>query len=284
MSRTNVVVALAVVVACVAPADVRAQNREHQQMAAELRILQEQNQLLSQAIQKALQQLDLAVKSINERLDASDAASRKALADQKVQMDGLATELRVIKERTQDSSARIGTLTEEIEAMRGSLATLSAPPPPTVYDPFTGLPIDPPASAGVAPAPSLLGISPTRLYQEAYSDYTAGLFDLAIDGFETYLREFPTYDQAGRAQLLIGDSYMQLKKHPEAMAAYRAVIDNYPSGDSVPEAYLGLGLAQRALGRIDEARTSWETVVQRYKDSSAAIIARQRLDGLPPAP
>lgn len=281
MSR--VVAALAVAAACLAPAGAIAQNREHQLMAAELRILQEQNQLLSLAVQKAMEQLEQAVKSINARLDESDQAARKAQADQKVQIETLTSELRVIKERTQDASARIGTLTEEVEAMRESMAALSAPPPAVVIDPFTGLPIDPPASSSAAPSPtpSALGISPSRLYQEAYNDYTIGLFDLAIDGFETYLREFPTYDQADRAQLLIGDSYMQLKRYGDAVTAYRAVIDNYPSEDSVPEAYLGLGQAQRAQGRIDEARQAWETVVQKYKDSSAAIIARQRLDGLP---
>lgn len=288
MKRINAVATVIVALACVAPAPASAQNREHQQMAAELRILQEQNQLLSLSLQKALATFDEAVKSINARLDASDAATRKALADQKVLIDSLATEVRVIRERTQDASTRIGTLTEEIEAMRGSLAQIAVPPAVTGYDPFTGLPLEPQQPGGTTPtaaAPtSSLGISPSRLYQEAWSDYTAGLFDLAIDGFETYLREFPTYEQADDAQLRIGDSYMAQKRYPEAITAYTAVIQNYPTGDAVAEAFLQLGQAQRAIGQIDAARASWETLIQKYKDSNSAIIARQRLEGLPPRP
>jgi tol-pal system protein YbgF len=285
MKRIRVIAAV-VVIACAAPVHGAAQNREHQQMAAELRILQEQNQLLSVAVQKALARLEDAVTSINTRLDASDAATRKSLADQKLIIDSLATEVRVIRERTQDSNTRIGTLTEEIEAMRGSIATLAVPTPPTAYDPFTGLPIDQQPGGGLPSAPSVssLGISPTRLYQEAWTDYTAGLFGLAINGFETYLREFPTYEQADDAQLHIGASYMAQKQYPEAIMAFMAVIRDYPKGDKVADAYLSLGEAQRAIGQIDAARGSWETVIRMYKDSNSAIIARQWLQGLQPPP
>ena len=256
-------------------------------MAAELRILQEQNQQLSLALQKTLAQLEEAVKSINARLDASDAATRKALADQKLIIDNSSTELRVIRERAQDSSTRIGTLTEEVEALRRSLTTLTTTlavqQQTRTVDPDTGLPIEQPQPVA-PPAVASLGVSPSRLYQTAWGEYTSGQYTLAISGFEHFLREFPTSELADDAQLHVGKSYMAQKKFQDAAAALSALIRNYPSGDKVPEAYLELGQAQRQMGQTDLARRSWEMIVNNYKDSSSAIIARQRLDGLPPAP
>jgi tol-pal system protein YbgF len=284
------VAAVAALLTCAIPATALAQNREHQQMAAELRILQEQNLQLSLALQKTLAQLEEAVKSINARLDASDMATRKALADQKLIIDNASTELRVIRERTQDSSTRIGTLTEEVEALRKSVTTMATQQQQLqqqlrqpAIDPDTGLPIEPPPAiaAGPPPPPSAsLGMSPTRLYQSAWNDYTSGQFTLAISGFEHFLREFPASELADDAQLHIGRSHMSQKRFQDAATAFSAVISNYPSGDKLPEAHLELGQAQFQLGQSDLARKSWETVVNNYKDSSSAIIARQRLDGL----
>ena len=285
------VAAVAALLTCAMPATALAQNREHQQMAAELRILQEQNLQLSLALQKTLAQLEEAVKSINTRLDASDAATRKALADQKLIIDSASTELRVIRERTQDSSTRIGTLTEEVEALRKSVTSVAAQQQQQMQllqqqqqpaiDPDTGLPIEPPPVAATAPPPpASLGISPTRLYQSAWNDYTSGQYSLAISGFEQFLREFPTSELADDAQLHIGRSHMSEKKFQEAAAVFSSLIRTYPSGDKLPEAHLELGQAQAQLGQTDLARKSWETVVNNYKDSSSAIIARQRLEGL----
>jgi tol-pal system protein YbgF len=281
MKTTTLATVAALVLTCLAPGPAAAQNREHQQMAAELRILQEQNRLLALALQETVTQLAAAVKAITDRLDTSDAASRKALADQKLVIDTVNTELRVIRERTQDSGTRIGTLTEEIEAMRGAITALATRPPSV--DPMTGLagdPLQPPT-----PPLARAGISPSRLYQTAWGDYTAGQYSLAISGFETFLREFPASEQfADDARLNIGNSYLALKRFPEAATAFSSVIQDYPKGDKIPEAYLNLGQAQRSMGQTEAARASWEMVIQNYRTSSSAIIAQQRLDGLPPAP
>jgi tol-pal system protein YbgF len=277
--KTILAIVAALVLAGLTPAPAAAQYREHQQMAADLRILQEQNQQLSLALQKTLIQLEEAVKAITTRLDASDGASRKALADQKLLIDAVNTELRVIRERTQDSSTRIGTLTEEVEALRGSISTLATPAPS--FDPITGLTSE---SLVAPPAPVRAGVSPSRLYQTAWTDYTAGQYSLAISGFEAFLRDFPTSEQADDAQLNIGNSYLAQRKFQEAATAFSAVIRLYPLGDKLPEAFLNLGQAQRSLGQTEAARASWDTVIQKYRTSSSAIIAQQRLDGLPPAP
>ena len=70
-----------------APSPSHAQNREHQLMAAEQRIMMERLQLLETANEKTLAQLaQIAqlIKAVNDRIDASDAAMAPSAAGQRV--------------------------------------------------------------------------------------------------------------------------------------------------------------------------------------------------------
>ena len=55
----------------------------------------------------------------------------------------------------------------------------------------------------------------------AFSDYAAGQWPLAIQGFETYIRAFPRSEQADDAQFYIGEAYQLDGKMREALAAFR---------------------------------------------------------------
>jgi tol-pal system protein YbgF len=264
-----------------------AQNREHQQLAADSRMLQEQTQQLANALTALSEALNQAVKTINARLDDTTNATRKAFADQKLLIDNMANDVRVVRERTDDTNLRIATLREELEALRTSVLAMQqaalAPPPP-VFDP--NAPIDPNAPPPVAqpvvpaPLPSTVGLSPTRMLETARGDYFAGQYSLAITGFDAFLKAFPRSESAGEAQHYIGESYASQNRWEDSVAAYNAVIQTYPTSSIVPETYYKRGLAQERMGQIDAARESWETVVKMYPDSDGARLAKQGLDRL----
>ena len=266
-----------------------AQNREHQQMAAELRMLQEQTQQLAITLAAVNQALAESVKLLNARMDEDANALRKGFADQKLLIDNMATDVSRIRERANDTNVRIGSLQEELEALRTTVQTLqqtavapSAPSP--VVDPLapagTGTSTAPaPLPPPVAP-PSTAGLSPTRLYETAQADYFAGQWSSAISGFEAFLRAFPRSEQADDAQLYIGETYFAQNQWSEAIAAYNQLIQSYPGTNSVPVAYYKRGLAQERLGQIDAARTSWEAAAKSFPDSDAGRLAKQNLDRL----
>jgi tol-pal system protein YbgF len=272
----------AALLACLAmAAPAGAQNREHQQLAAEARMLQEQTQQLAIAIA----QLNEALKAINARIDATGNDNRKGFADQRLLIDNMANDVRVVRERTDDTNLRIATLREELEALRTSVlamqqASLAAPP----VDPSA--PVDPnapaPAPVTAPPLPSTLGLSPTRLLETARGDYFAGQYALAITGFEQFLKAFPRSESAGEAQFYIGESYYSQSRWPDAIAAYNAVIQNYPMSGSVAEAYYKRGLAQERAGQVDAARASWEAAIKLYPESDGARLSKQSLDRLRP--
>ena len=158
-------------------------------------------------------------------------------------------------------------------------------PPPAVVDPNGG-PALPPGpiqtttstTAPPAPAaPAAIGTSPTKAWEQAYGDYAAGLYDLAVDGFTAFIRDFPKHDQADDAQFLIGRSYLQDAKNDKAVEAFDKVIRTYPASNSIPDSYYLKGVALRNLRQLDRAREAWETVVKTYPDSAAASLAKQAL-------
>ena len=72
----------------------------------------------------------------------------------------------------------------------------------------------------------------------AFSDYAAGQWPLAIQGFETYMRAFPRSEQADDAQFYIGEAYQLDGKMREALAAYERVAADYPQSNRAADCVL----------------------------------------------
>jgi tol-pal system protein YbgF len=262
------------------PAVASAANKEHQQLMAEIRMLQEQQQQL----QQMLGGLADTLKAMNTRLDSDADVTRKAFADQKLLVTGINDTVRVLREKADDTNVRLSTMTQEVQSLRQTVASMPGPqgapgtgaPDAAPGDPAAGPPA-PSTGAGSAPGAN---ISPTRMYDQSYADYSAGQYDLAVEGFQAFIRTFPTSPNADEAQLYIGYSLYNAGKNTEALAALQKVISDYPQSNSVSSAYYKLGLTYEALKQVDTARKAFETVVQKYPSSYDAVLAQQALERL----
>jgi tol-pal system protein YbgF len=288
MCNVRVAVA-AVLLVSSAAAPASAADRQHEQMMADIRMLQEQ----AQQLQLMLGTLAEAIKTVSARIDEQAGAMRKALADQKLQADTLSGDVRVLREKLDETNVRLTSLSQDIEGLREAIPP---PAPPSAAAP--GSPLTDPAADGTttpsqtapaagdtgSPAPTTgaaaTGMTPRRLYETAYADYTAGQWSLAIQGFETYLKTYPKSDLADDAQYYIGESYAGDSKYKDAAAAYEKVIREYPSSNILPEAWYKVGISYDRLGQADKAREAFDYVVKNYPDTDAGRIARQNLDRL----
>jgi len=103
---------------------VAAQSREQRQMMADLRMLQEQNQTLQNVLGSIIE----AIKAVSTRIDDQAKATGKAMADEKLVIDNLTNNVREIREKLDDNSVRLGSLNQEVEALRQGLQQLNARP------------------------------------------------------------------------------------------------------------------------------------------------------------
>ncbi|MEO8260082.1 MAG: tol-pal system protein YbgF [Acidobacteriota bacterium] len=280
---SRVVVALLFASALARPA--AAANKEQQQLMADVRMLQEQSQQLQNLIGALNTTMSEALKAINARLDEQAGNNRKSFADQKLTVDTLSSDLKVVREKVDDNNVRIGSLSQEVDALRQGLQQLNAarPPAPAPSDTADGAiaPVEAPPNAAAPPALPI-GTSPQRLYEQASGSYSAGLYDLAIEGFQAYIRSFPKSDMADDAQLQIGHSYLAQGKNDKAVEEYDKVIRTYPGGNAVPDAYYKKGIALADLKQLEQAREAFETAARNFPDSTAAMLAKQRLTALAP--
>lgn len=255
-----------------------AANKEHLQLMAEIRMLQEQNAQL----QQLLGSLQDTLKTVTTKIDDQSAATRKAMADQSLAVNGIGDNVRVLREKTDETNVRLSTVGQELDQLRQAIASQPAPQTtsiPTGGDPAaagTGAPTAPPP---VSTTPGT--VSPQRMYEASYDDYTAGRFDLAIQGFQGFIQAFPRLANAADAQYNIGMSYYQLSKWTEARDAFQKVITDYPqNSDRVSEAFYKLGQTYERLTQVDNAKRMYETLIQKFPSSFSASQARQALDRL----
>ncbi len=291
MRHSVLVAACSFVLASAAFGPAPAAAQEQVQMMADIRMLQEQGQRL----QLLLAALDESLRAVNARLDQQNETTRKAFADQRLNLDALSTDLRVVREKVDDNNIRIGSLSQEVDALRQSVLRMSvaAPPGTTSADPAAPGDAPPLVDAGGAPSsappvvadpspalPIAPGTSPQRLWDMAFAEYGAGQFDLAIMGFEAYVKSFPRSDQADDAQVYICSAYLNDGNYEKAVETCDVAIRTYPDGNALPEAYYRKGVALQSLQRLDEARASFEQVLSAYPDTVAATLAQQRLEAL----
>jgi len=295
MQKITTVLAIGLIGLIAGSTPARAQNREHQQQTAELRMLQEQTQQLA----LSLAQIAETLKALNARLDATEQTAQKRYADQELIIKNLSNDLSAIRERTQDTDTRLRSLSDEINALRSTMTSLpsllsqSGAATPLAGDGTTGA--GQPGATGVGPSgppptagSSTLGLSPSRMLEAARGDYFSGNYPAAISGFEALVKAFPTSEAAGEAYYYLGETHFTQKRYQEAASAYGQVIQNYKKSSWVPDAYFKRGRALESLGMNEEARALYEQLVKAYPDSQQAGLASQSLkrmgrQGGPPA-
>jgi tol-pal system protein YbgF len=214
------------------------------------------------------------------------------MADQTLTVTNVGENVRVLREKADDTNVRISSVSQEIEALRQALASQPAPqaavPAPTVE----GAPgTTPPGATGAPPQPTApaptgtsnpipLGVSQQRMFDNTMDDYTAGRYDLAIQGFESFIQAFPRSPRAAEAQLNIGHSLYNQSKWSEAADAFQKVISDYPQSPSVSEAYFKLGASYERMNQLDQAKTAYDTVIKNYPNTVDANLARQAMERL----
>jgi len=280
--RTRVFVLLgAATLPLAAVSTAAAQSRAERQMNADIRILQEQTQQL----QVLVTTLTDALEVISQKLDEQAGVNRRTFADLRLITDNISGDVRIVREKIDETNVRLASFDQEVQAIQLSIQTLQLPPPPLEGDPTVtedGAVAAGPSSV-LPPRPTPVnppGVSPGRMYDTAHGDYMSGQYSLAIQGFEAFLRTFPTLPDAASAQYYIGEAYRSDGQDDAALTAYDKVLADYPDSSVVADALYRRGDLLQKRGQLDAAKSEYERVITDYPDSSPARLARQRLDGL----
>ena len=137
------------------------------------------------------------------------------------------------------------------------------------------VPAETPGDSG---APS--NYSEKESYNTAKQAYDREDYEVARQGFETFLKNFPKSSLANNARFWIGESYFKQGWFQKAILEYQDVIEKYPNGNKVPSAYLKQGLSFDKLGEKANARLVFQELIKKFPNSSEAKTARQKISQL----
>ena len=202
------------------------------------------------------------IRRLNESLADQNALLKRQLETRRAQDEAVQSALT-------DITDRVSELGERLQALAVAPAAVAGPAAGGVD----------PGPTGALPAPAVTGPPPRELYSQSYADYARGNYDVAIQGFTQYQRHpAAASDLVDNAQYWIGESHYGKKNYGEAIAAWDALLRDYPASDKLPDARVKKGMALEKMGRRRQALAEYRYVVDRYPNSPAARIARDHLN------
>ena len=200
-------------------------------------------------------QLNDQVAKLNNSLSRLDVVVSNRTEDARSQDRSLLAEIRELHDKLDDNSIIISMLTQQLSDYRLQTAMRG--------------------DAGAAH-----GLSQEVMFNQAMVDYMQGDFDMAIEGFMTYVETFPGGEGAARAWLHMGDSHESMNRLRQAVEAFTRVINNYPQAAVVPTALYKRGQIEVALRERDNAIADFRDILDRFPTAPEAALARAELQQL----
>lgn len=118
---------------------------------------------------------------------------------------------------------------------------------------------------------------PSTIYYAAYSDYIKENFDLAIEGFRQFIRNYPESGLADNSLYWIGECYYAKKKYQDAINTFNELLNKYKDGDKAPAAILKKGYALLEMGRQNEGLAILKELISRFPLSEESSLAGQKI-------
>jgi tol-pal system protein YbgF len=116
-------------------------------------------------------------------------------------------------------------------------------------------------------------------YQQAYGLLQDRRFDDAIQAFEAFLDAYPSGQYAGNAMYWLGELHL-VSEPPDLEQARQSLVQVlrlFPDHRKVPDALYKLGVIYRALGEAPQARAYLEQVLAEHPDATVARKAASLL-------
>ena len=193
-------------------------------------------------------------------------------------------ELERMKKRQKDMYLDIDQRVRQLEQAKSASAPTPAmgefvPAPSANMAPAPASSATPSTSSTTATA--ITGSQDERLaYERAFNFLKDGRYDLAVAAFKTFVKTYPGGSYADNAQYWLAEANYVQRNFKTALIEFDKVVTNFPNSPKRADALLKMGYTYQELGDIDKARMSLNNVVMNYPNSTAASLAKKRIQDL----
>ena len=224
-----------------------------------------------------------------ELRDHISTVSRSQDQEQK-RLDALQRRLEAL-ERGRDSESarpkfdpRVDELSARIQKLEGRLAKSEEAVGIPVVPKLEPIPGEPPRLSkpqkptdGQTTMPAVPTITPTSAFNLAYNDYLNGKYELAVAGFQRFVKDFPGTSLTPNAYYWLGESSYQQKDYVRAMQSFEYLSTEYPGNEKVPAALFKSGLAAGETGDLAKSKKNLKRVIEEFPTSDEAKLAKNKL-------
>ena len=204
---------------------------------------------------------------------------QKSVADQGVRFDQLMTDLQILQGKLEENNFRVKELAQKLDDKTFRIAELTSRFE-QLENKVKSLPTGTVAEASAPEKekkPEPKAPEPSVAYKQAKDDYDKTNFDLAIAGFQNYLKLFPDSSQADSAQYWIGECYYSKKEYEKSIEEFTRLLKNHPQSDKAPGARLKIGYSYLNEKNNAKAKENLQKVVKDYPTSREAELAKEKL-------
>lgn len=117
----------------------------------------------------------------------------------------------------------------------------------------------------------------SRAYEAALNLFRANKLKESAAAFDAFAKAHPDSGMTPSAHYWQGNAYYSLQDCRRSIDAHRQLVSKWPTHAKAPDALLNIGVCQQKLGDSKAARSTFEALLAKYPESSAASTARQRL-------
>jgi len=182
------------------------------------------------------------------------------------------------KPRFDELATRLQKIENRLAKLEDTMGQLSAKGDSVSSEPRPSKPTKPAQSAESGTiVPGVPGITPTSAFNLAYNDYLNGKYELAVAGFQRFIKDFPGTSLTPNAQYWLGESYYNLKDYGRAIQTFDYLVTEYPGNEKVPAALYKLGLATAETGDLVKSRKNLKRVLEEFPASDESKLAKNKL-------
>ena len=116
-----------------------------------------------------------------------------------------------------------------------------------------------------------------EVFNEAKNHFTKQAYDLAEGGFKLYIEKYPEGENIQQSYIYLGDAYAAQDQAKPAAIAYATVLQKFPESKLTATARLKYARSIIPLGKTEEAKRYFNSVVQDFGRSPEARLAKEEL-------
>jgi tol-pal system protein YbgF len=179
-------------------------------------------------------------------------------------LNEMAGDLRTLGQAVGDLNVLMNRLQVQLTDINNAIKVIQQPPaaPP----PQSGQPMA--AASDTPPMPA------ETMYNTARQDYVGGKYDLAVQGFNDYLKYYGNTSFAPNAQFYIAMIHFAQGNYENAVKEFDMVLEKYPDNNKTADSLLYKGRALVKMpGHKTEGANEFMEVIKRYPKSDQSVQA-----------